>query len=91
MTFHLPINYLDGQEHQFKFVWSENSELITIAHLIPRTGVGRVDEYRDGYLEGWALPDGHFGATISIDVYIDDIFFTAAQAESQEEPIYSTL
>lgn len=58
----------------------EGLQPIVVELIVPRKSLGRVDTNNNNNLiNGWALPDGHFG-TASLDVYVDDLFYSRIEA-----------
>jgi O-antigen biosynthesis protein len=79
--FFLPLLLLDDHEHKFEFICSPGKQSVEALVMIPRRGIGRIENCRDNYVLGWVLPDGHFGDSAKLDIYINDVFFTEAKAE----------
>ena len=83
----IPTTLLDDQEHQFELISLKDDQSITTSIKVPRRGIGRIDGYKNNYLMGWAIPDGHFDSSANIDIYIDNIFYTEIQANKPRKDL----
>jgi GT2 family glycosyltransferase/tetratricopeptide (TPR) repeat protein len=85
----LPKQFLDDQEHTLEFIPSNQEVIKTqeVRLLIPRSSWGRVEKCDNNLVRGWLLPEGHFGESSSVDVYIDGLFYTEVKADSYREDL----
>ena len=80
-SFFLPFALLDEREHKFEFTFLPTKETVEICLKTPRRSIGRLEDCEANYLRGWVLPDGHFGGSTTVDIYIDGVFFTEVTAD----------
>ncbi len=87
----LPYTLLDNREHQFElFLLDEKhneTQSIKSRIVVPRLSTGRIDNWSDNCVTGWAIPEGHFGAAAMLDVYIDGTFYREIKANTPRKDL----
>lgn len=80
--FHLqiPLHILNNQEHLFEFIPSLDKKSlirpISFPTIVPRKRVGYIEQWKNNCLSGWTVSEGRCKESDSIDIYIDETFFS---------------